>query len=139
MSKVSVVTANTAKEIVFSDFFTDFSRSPTSGMLTRKTNEDAGKQSVRNLLLTDKYERPYQPQIGSNIRALLFENWTPATGEIMKQYVQEVFDNFEPRAELVNCAVQANDSLNSIIVKIWFRLINSESIVEFDVILKRVR
>ena len=139
MSKVSVVTANTAKEIVFSDFFTDFSRSPTSGMLNRKTNEDAVKQSVRNLLLTDKYERPYQPQIGSNIRALLFENWTPATGEIMKQYVQEVFDNFEPRAELVNCAVQANDSLNSIIVKIWFRLINSESIVEFDVILKRVR
>ena len=139
MSKVSVATANTAKEIVFSDFFTDFSRSPTSGMLNRKTNEDAVKQSVRNLLLTDKYERPYQPQIGSNIRALLFENWTPATGEIMKQYVQEVFDNFEPRAELVNCAVQANDSLNSIIVKIWFRLINSESIVEFDVILKRVR
>ena len=139
MSKVSVVTANTAKEIVFSDFFTDFSRSPTSGMLNRKTNEDAVKQSVRNLLLTDKYERPYQPQIGSNIRALLFENWTPATGEIMKQYVQEVFDNFEPRAELVNCAVQANDSLNSIIVKIWFRLINSESITEFDVILKRVR
>ena len=139
MSKVSVVTANTAKEIVFSDFFTDFSRSPTSGMLNKKTNEDAVKQSVRNLLLTDKYERPYQPQIGSNIRALLFENWTPATGEIMKQYVQEVFDNFEPRAELVNCAVQANDSLNSIVVKIWFRLINSESITEFDVILKRVR
>ena len=59
MSKVSVATANTAKEIVFSDFFTDFSRSPTSGMLNRKTNEDAVKQSIRNLLLTDKYERPY--------------------------------------------------------------------------------
>ncbi len=139
MSKVSVITANTAKEIVFSDFFTDFSRSPTSGMLNKKTNEDAVKQSVRNLLLTDKYERPYQPHIGSNIRALLFENWTPALGETMKEHIAEVFNNHEPRAELVNCAVQSNDIANSIIVKIWFRLINSESIVEFDVILKRVR
>jgi len=139
MSKISVVTANTAKSIVFSDFFTDFSQSPTSGMLNRKTNEDAVKQSVRNLLLTDKYERPYQPHIGSNIRAMLFENWSPAMGEVMKNHVQEVFDNHEPRADLVNCAVQTNDSQNSIIVKIWFRLINTDVVEEFDVILKRVR
>ena len=139
MSKVSVITANTVKETVFSDFFTDFSRSPTSGMLNRKTNEDAVKQSIRNLLLTDKYERPYQPQLGSNIRALLFENWTPALGEMMKEHVAEVFNNHEPRAELVNCAVQSNDSMNSIIVKIWFRLINTDVVEEFDVILKRVR
>ena len=93
MSKLALVTANTAKSVVFSDFFTDFSRSPTSGMLNIKTNEDAVKQSVRNLLLTDKYERPYQPEIGSNVRNLLFENWTPALGEIMKEHVQDVFDN----------------------------------------------
>ena len=139
MSKLALVTANTAKEVVFSDFFTDFSRSSTSGQLNRKTNEDAVKQSVRNLLLTDKYERPYQPEIGSNIKSLLFDNWTPAVGEIMKQHVQDVFDNWEPRAELVNCWIQASPDYNSILVKIYFRLINSAETTEFDVILKRVR
>jgi phage baseplate assembly protein W len=139
MSKVSAVTANTVKAAIFSDFFTDFSRSPTSGMLNKKTNEDAVKQSIRNLLLTDKYERPYQPELGSNIQGMLFENWTPSMAEIMKNHIQNVFDNHEPRAELVNCVVHPTVDNASIVVKIYFRLINSENTVEFDVILKRVR
>ena len=72
MSKTQTLTANTIKSVVYSDFFTDFSRHINTGQLNKKTNEDAVKQSVRNLLLTNHYERPFQPQIGSNLKQLLF-------------------------------------------------------------------
>ena len=89
MSKTQTLTANTIKEVVYSDFFTDFSAHVNTGQLNKKTNEDAVKQSVRNLLLTDMYERPFQPTIGCNLRGLLFENFTPDTQLLAKKYIEE--------------------------------------------------
>ena len=97
MSKTQALTANTIKAIVYSDFFTDFSRHVNTGQLNKKTNEDAVKQSVRNLLLTDHYERPFQPKIGSNLRALLFENWTPALQLQCEKYIEEVATATKPK------------------------------------------
>ena len=78
MSKNTQTTELSRKGVTFfSDFFTDFSRHAQTGELNKKTNENAVKQSVRNLLLTNKGERLFQPTVGSNLKALLFENASP--------------------------------------------------------------
>lgn len=139
MSKVATLTANTSKKIVYSDFFTDFSVHVNTGQLNRKTNEDAVKQSVKNLLLTDFYERPMQPELGSNLKALLFENYTPATQLRAKAYIQDVFDNHEPRAELIESQVSFNEAHQSLICSIYFRIINSKEPTRLDLVIERTR
>ena len=108
MSKTTGKTTHSIKPIIYSDFFTDFSRSSDTGQLNRKTNENAVKQAVRNLLLTDHYERPFQPTIGSNLRSLLFEPFTVATEIRAKEYIEEVFDNWEPRADLIRTIINTD-------------------------------
>ena len=139
MSKTQALTANTIKSIVYSDFFTDFSRHVNTGQLNKKTNEDAVKQSVRNLLLTDHYERPFQPKIGSNLRALLFENWTPALQLQCEKYIEEVFDLYEPRADLLNIQVVPNIDGHAISVTISFRIINSTEPTTLELLVERTR
>lgn len=139
MSKTQTLTANTIKSVVYSDFFTDFSRHTNTGQLNRKTNEDAVKQSIRNLLLTDFYERPYQPLIGSNLKALLFENFTPITHSLCKSYVKEVIDKYEPRANLLTTIVSPNIDGNSISLTIHFTIKNISEPATLQLILERTR
>ncbi len=139
MSKTQTVTANTIKSVIYSDFFTDFSSHINTGQLNKKTNEDAVKQSVRNLLLTNHYERPFQPQIGSNLKQLLFEPFTPATQLNAKAYIAEVFEKHEPRAVLLGAQVVPNADNNSIGVTISFRIINSERPSTLQFVLERTR
>ena len=139
MSKTQTLTANTIKEVVYSDFFTDFSAHVNTGQLNRKTNEDAVKQSVRNLLLTDRYERPFQPEIGSSLRSLLFENFTPDTQLLAKKYIEETIETYEPRAILMNVNVVPNIDGNAIQCSIVFRIINATEPTRLDLILERTR
>ena len=139
MSKTQTVTANTARPIVYSDFFTDFSRHINTGQLNKKTNEDAVKQSVRNLLLTDRYERPFQPTIGGNLRALLFEPFSPTTQSKAREIITAVFDNHEPRAELLDIVTVPNVDGNAIGITISFRIINSTDITNLQLTLERTR
>ena len=103
MSKIAQVTEVTSQpaRIVFSDFFSDFSRNAITGELNKKTNVEAVKQSVKNLLLTDKYERLFQPEIGSGLKGLLFENATPFVQLQIDTYINSVIENYEPRAEII--------------------------------------
>ena len=139
MSKTQTLTDFRIAPVVYSDFFTDFSRHVNTGQLNRKTNENAVKQSIRNLLLTDHYERPFQPQIGSNLRALLFENFTQATQIQVEQHVKEVFANHEPRAELVGVHVTPNSDAHSMGVSIYFRIINTTEPAQLDLLIERKR
>ena len=139
MSKLQTVTENSIKKVVYSDFFTNFSVHVNTGQLLRKTNEDAVKQSVRNLLLTDFYERPMQPDVGSNLRALLFENYTPATQLRAKAYIQDVFDNYEPRAELVETIISFSEVQQALNCTIYFRIINSTEPTRLDLVIERTR
>ena len=138
MSKTQTLTDLNISPVVYSDFFTDFSRHINTGQLNKKTNELAVKQSIRNLLLTDHYERPFQPGIGSNLRSLLFDNFTPATVLEAEQYIKEVFYH-EPRAALLDTVISPAPDQNSLQVSIYFRIINTTEPTQLDIIIERVR
>ncbi len=123
----------------FSDFFTDFSRHAQTGELNKKINENAVKQSVRNLLLTGRYERLFQPEVGSNLRQLLFENATPAVYVQVKEYIEATIENYEPRAEFVASEVAFNHDMNSANITVLFRVINSTLPTTLEIILERIR
>ena len=139
MSKTQALTDLSISSIVYSDFFTDFSRHTNTGQLNKKTNELAVKQAVRNLLLTDHYERPFQPRIGSNLRSLLFDNFTPATVLEAEELIKEVFENHEPRAALLDTVISPSPDMNSLQVSIYFRIINTTEPTQLDIIIERVR
>ncbi len=110
-----------------------------TGAVTRKTDRDAVRQSVKSLVLTNFYERPFKPDIGCSIRNYLFELWTPATRQQMENAVIEVIKNYEPRAKLLRVAISDKPDMNSLVVSIAFTVRNDPTPVVLDVILERIR
>jgi phage baseplate assembly protein W len=125
--------------IVASDFHSDLTIVPGKLDIARKVNESAIKESIKNIILTNKGERPFNPEFGSNIRQMLFENVTPQTIDVTKELVREAIENFEPRCELIGVDVTGDIDRNDIRVDIVFRVINNDTATRFSVILNRVR
>ena len=126
-------------ETVYSDFKTGFSVHPVKRDLVLNTNEDSVKRSIRNILLTNYYERPFQPLFGGNITALLFENFTAATLATSKQIISTAIKNHEPRAVLHDVLLSGNPDSNELSVKIVFSTRNRAEPDVLDIILERVR
>jgi phage baseplate assembly protein W len=93
------------KRILYADFRKDLTVNPISNDIALQTNEEAIKESLKNLILTDRGERLFQPNIGSDVRASLFENATPITLKILEERVRDVINNFEPRVSLIDVDV----------------------------------
>jgi phage baseplate assembly protein W len=127
------------KKDIFSDFSLGFTAHPVTGQLSRKKNRDAVKQSVKSLILTDFYERPFKPRIGCNIRNSLFELFTPITQQKMQNAVREVIKNYEPRAQIIDVFVEDRPDHNALTVSVAFSIKNDPNPVVLDVILERVR
>ena len=128
------------KELVFSDFPMSFVKSPVSGDLTKITNSASVRQSIRNLILTNTFERPFQNQrIGGNIRKYLFELVNPLTGFAIARTIEDTILNSEPRAQVVNVSVNANEDTNSYSATVVFRTVNQPKIETLSVILEKVR
>jgi len=124
---------------VFSDLNLAFIPHPITGAVTRKTNREAVKQSVKSLILTDFYERPFKPDIGCSIRYYLFELFTPAIKQSMENAIKEVITNYEPRAEILEVLVEDHPDLNALTASLAFMIKNDPNPVVLDVILERVR
>ena len=139
MSKLQTLTPNSIKNIIYSDMLTDFSRHVTTGELNKKTNEEAVKQSVRNLLMTNHYERLFHPEIGSGLTGMLFENFTPVTHKRCENYIKEVFDKFEPRADLVRLQISPNIDGNAIAITVHFKIKNLGTQTSLQLLLERTR
>ena len=90
---------------IYKDLNLNFTANPITGDVATVTDVNAVKRSVRNLLLTNHYDRPFHPEIGSNIPYLLFENFGAVTGNQLARQIEEMITNFEPRAnvESVEC------------------------------------
>jgi hypothetical protein len=124
---------------LYSDFHKDLTANPISNDIAIKRDEEAIKESIRNLLLTDRGERLFQPNLGSDLRATLFENNTPATIKIIQEQVKATISAYEPRVELIS--VEATSSLddNALRINVSFYIRNNESPITVTVFLERIR
>lgn len=116
-----------------------FTRHPLSGDVTKKQDEEAVKASLRNLISTRHYERPFHPEIGCQIHSLLFENFTPVTLQVMKKTIFDVVEKFEPRVTVLDVKIRDRADENRLDLDIIFRLNNSERPITVSTFLTRVR
>ena len=117
-----------------------FGRKPVSGDVNILTDVTNIKRAVRNLVLTNIYEKPFHPEIGSGVRDMLFENMTPLTSIILSKKVEEVIENFEPRVRLMSVSARPDLDQNIYEMTIEFFIINAPTeLVTVDVFLERLR
>ena len=125
---------------IYSDLGLSFERNVATKDLIVKKDVDAVKQSVRNLILTNHYERPFHPEIGSNVTALLFEPMNPITANVLQRTIAEVIENFEPRARLVSVIASSQPDRNAYEVTISFYVRNIPGeLVQLNTLLERSR
>jgi len=124
---------------IFKDINLSLARHPITGDIASLTNIEAVKRSVRNLINTNFYERPFHPEIGSNVRSVLFEPVSPIVASVLERHVKDVLENFEPRAELIDVQVTDNADANEYRVQIKFYVVNSSDIVDMNIFLERLR
>jgi phage baseplate assembly protein W len=123
----------------YSDFYTNFNVHPQNNRLVKYTNEESVKRSIRNLILTDKYDRPFQPEIGCRVRSLLFENMSDIIVEEIKATIRETIDTYEPRVRVIDVIVQTNEARQSYDVYIYFEVINNVEPITLNITLYRAR
>ena len=117
-----------------------FSRKNGTNDIEKITDVEAVKRSVRNLVLTNFYEKPFHPEIGSGIRDMLFENMTPITAVVLARKVEDVIENFEPRARLIGVRALPNLDRNEYEVTIEFFVVNTPTeLVDLTVFLEVLR
>jgi len=124
---------------IYKDLDLDFGRNVVTNDVNRLEDAEAVKRSVRNLINTSHYERPFHPEIGSNVRAMLFEPMTPLIALNLQRKVQEVLVNFEPRARLVQIVAQPDIDRNRYGLQISFYVIGVPQIQIVESYLERLR
>jgi len=96
------------------------------GDILRKTDAAAVKQSIKNLLLTNRFEKPYRPNFGGNLGGLLFELMDENTADLMIGQIRAAIERYEPRAKITNLKIVATPDYNSVSVQIEFRIVNTQ-------------
>ncbi len=126
-------------QVVFKDFDTFFDIHPVTRKLNVLTNVDAVARSVKNLVLTNKGERPYQPFLGCDVRNRLFELDDGFTEDEIVENIQDVIAEYEPRAQLIDVVANVRPDQNSVNVSITFRVINTSNPTTINILLEKVR
>ena len=108
--------------------------------ISKITDIEAVKRSIRNLVLLNYYEKPFNPEIGSDVRDLLFENMSPLTSVVLARAIEDVIENFEPRVRLINVRAFPNLDRNDYEVTIEFFVVNTPTeLVDMTVFLEVLR
>ena len=125
---------------VYKDLNLNFSANPVTGDVATVTDVIAVKRSVRNLLLTNHYDKPFHPEIGSNVPALLFESFGPITGNQLSRAIEEMIGNFEPRARVthVECSPISESNSYNIVINFYVENLPAE-LQTFQTLLEAVR
>jgi phage baseplate assembly protein W len=117
-----------------------FGKKSSDSDVSKVTDIQAVKRSIRNLVLLNPYEKPFHPEIAGGVREMLFELMTPITAQIIAQQVENVINNFEPRAKLVGVRVQPDLDRNLYELTIEFYVVNAPTeLVDMSVMLERLR
>jgi phage baseplate assembly protein W len=130
--------ANTLKNI-YSDLDLTFSRIPGKNDIALSYDEQSVIRSVRNLLLTNFYERPFQPNLGSNLDKLLFEPVNDLTASLLESDIKNTIKNYEPRVTLDYIAIRPNVDQNAYTVTIQFYVGNNTLPTAVNLLLQRSR
>ena len=134
---------NTNKSVrsnkAYSDLNLDFNKNPATKDVAKLKDVEAVKRAVRNLILTNRFERPFHPEIGSDIRSLLFENMTPVVEVLLKDRIKETIDVYEPRADVTDIIVSGDTDRNEYRVQIEFRVLNIPDPIIVTEFLQRLR
>jgi len=131
--------AKTTIDRTFSDIDLTFQKHPVTGDIRLSTNEQAIIRSVRHLILTNHFERPFNSEIGSNVRRMLFEPISPLTANHIQREIEDTIKNFEPRVKLKEVFVQVNPDYNYYQVNVEFYIINKPDPISLSFILERLR
>jgi phage baseplate assembly protein W len=123
---------------LYKDIDLTFAAKP-SGEIFKKTDAAAVKQAIKNLMLTNYFEKPFQPRFGANLRDLLFDLADEDAEEDIEERCINAINVFEPRAQALNVTAIAKPDRNSIAVVVEFRVINTEELVKFTSTLARLR
>lgn len=124
---------------IYSDIDFTFTKKPVTGDIALSYDQQSVIRSIRNLLLTNHYERPFNPDLGSNMNALLFEPISSLTSTQLEATIRTTISNYEPRALLKNITVQSLPARNAYNVSITFFLENATQATTISVILERNR
>ena len=124
----------------YTDLDLFFSKRKSDDDISKVTDIQAVKRSVRNLVLLDPYEKPFHPEIAGGVRGLLFELMSPFTAAQLTKKIEDVINNFEPRARLVGVGANPDYDRNSYEVSIEFYVVNTPTeLVDMTVMLERLR
>jgi len=124
---------------IYSDLDLTFNKLPGSGDVALRYDDQAVVSSVRNLLLTNFYERPFQPTVGSNLNALLFEPATQITASIIADEIRNVLTNFEPRVSINTIQVTVTNDGNGFSVFLSVYIGNNTQATNVNLLLQRSR
>lgn len=124
---------------IYSDIDFTFTKKPVTGDVALSFDNKAVIRSIRNLLSTRKYERPFDPDLGSNIDSLLFENFSPLVASLIEREVIDTINNYEPRALVDSVRVSANPDSNQYDVTITFYIENATLPTTVTLLLERNR
>lgn len=124
---------------IYKDLDLDFTAHPIKKDVNKKTGTNAIVQSLKNLILLNHYEKPFHPEIGSNVRKMLFEPLDPVTANILAHEIKNVVNNFEPRVKLEQVYVKENYDENGFDVTLEFFMVNVPNPVSVSFFLERLR
>lgn len=124
---------------IFSDLDLNFTAHPVTKDISMRYDENAIKAAVKNLVLTQNYERPFHSDIGSPIRTLLFNLTTPMFSITLKKAISDLITNYEPRVNVLEIDVNLSIDNQSVYVTIYFTILNTVTPVKLDLVLERTR
>jgi len=141
MSRYDATQTNESKRSsrIYKDLNLSFQQNTATKDIQKLTDVEAVKRSVRNLINTNHYEKPFHPEIGSNLRAMLFENITPQMNHIISKNIELLIKNYEPRCRLVQVNTQPMFDRNGYSCQISFYVVNHPEPVEVESFLERLR
>ena len=134
---MATIVAQTTRK--YKDLDLAFTKHPVRGDINKHIDEIAVINSIKNLILTNHYEKPFQPEIGSDVRKLLFEPIDMITASMIQREITNTIENFEPRASVLDITTIPNYDENGYQVKLTFQLVNLTDPVTITFQLERLR
>ena len=141
MSRYDATQSNKSKrsEKVYKDLNLDFQQNSATKDIQKITDVESVKRSVRNLINLNYYEKPFHPEIGSNLRGLLFENITAQISHYMSKQIELLIKNYEPRCRMVEVVNRPDMDRNGYSVSVSFYVVNTPDPIQVETFLERLR